>query len=120
MIKIKDYFNKTIIRLIVFKVFIFSVFFLLIFNINPFKPVNYIECPVNAQGGFCHNPFYDNNFDVDPVNNLPELLPAGFTYNEDKVFLVNLMNGCILFIIIVGLLINHIFYFNKRNKKRFL
>jgi len=110
----KNYFNKTILRLTILKIVFFIVVFILVFNINPLKTINFVDCPVDARGGYCFNPFYDSFLKVDPVNNLPELIPAGFSLNNDKIILKNLMtNGC-LFIFLLGLLVNHIFWMVKR------
>jgi len=94
----------------------------------------YMECPLDADGGSCANPFYDEmcgviglvgftSSEAAPVVVCePESVPAGWTYGEKPSWVARNFGWLALFIVLSGLVLNHLLYnrgwrFNENVKK---
>ena len=120
--KYPNYFNKKILRITLLICLIFVVA-LLVINKGDFRNV-YVEC--NNEGG-CLNPFYNcNEFGKmcqksSLCKDNPELCESvNIRYGEiigNKNFLMQNNNTICFLIILIGFLINHIYYKVKYGRK---
>ena len=93
----------------------------------------YLECPVDATGGTCVNPFYDEfcgsiglvgfaPSEAPPVVVCePEFVPAGWSWGEPPSWVAKNFGWLSVLIVLCGLVLNHLLYnlgWRKNNVKK--